>query len=125
MRKNPAILGQLREKLFQLWGNLEELKSRPLTERGPNTNAGGTRSAKKRTRPRGNGKGAAKKRKSGGSVVQYDDTGRRIAEGDEESAQEEDEVQTVFFNACLKGWGHELADNTVRQMWSLHGTRID
>ncbi|RPA90632.1 hypothetical protein L873DRAFT_1717083 [Choiromyces venosus 120613-1] len=136
LRKDQQALSALREKLFILWGNLEEvksqqLKSKPLkgTATSYSDTAPGPPRGRKRIRKRryGNQKQVANKQ------LKYDELGRPSnadRDADDNESQDENEVGVIpklsgkMFEACLKEYGVQNAKGEWKRLHKLFGTLI-
>jgi len=126
-------LSALREKLFILWGNLEEAKDQHLKSKTPgktmtshsDTPPEPPRGKKRRKRRNNKQKQAAHKQ------LKYDELGRPSnADHDDDESQDESEENAIpqlsgkMFEACLKEYGVLKADGQWKRLHKLFGTTI-
>lgn len=101
LRRDPRTLATLRERMFTLWGSLEELKAAKAR----------AAAAKKKKRERPEDK--AKKDK--GKTIQLDKLKPPLEDSDGESEKQQDEVKEDIsnkpFNCCLKQYGVRVPED--------------
>ncbi|KAA8634994.1 hypothetical protein SMACR_03948 [Sordaria macrospora] len=103
LRRDPRTLATLRERMFTLWGTLEELK------------AAKARAAKEKEKAEdGNGR-KTKRHKGKTTVVQLERLKPPLEDSDGEQQQqqdqEEEEISNKPFSCCLKQYGVRLSED--------------
>ncbi|PWW72446.1 hypothetical protein C7212DRAFT_286625 [Tuber magnatum] len=135
LRADRRELSALREKLFILWGNLEEVKDQQLRIKTPGKNETSQsdslaepRRGKKRRRRRN-----TKQKQVAHKEFKYDELGRRSnaeRDADEDESQDESEGSAIhqlsgkMFEACLKEYGILSVDGQWKRLHRLCGTVI-
>ncbi|CUS09577.1 unnamed protein product [Tuber aestivum] len=135
LRTDRQQLSALREKLFILWGNLEEMKGQQLGSKTSGKKAISRsdtppeppRGKKRRKRP------TPKQKRVECKQFKYDELGRRSntergAEGEESQDENEENVMQQLsgkmFEACLKEYGVLSEDGQWKRLHKLFGTLI-
>ncbi|KAK1779043.1 hypothetical protein QBC45DRAFT_412564 [Copromyces sp. CBS 386.78] len=100
LRRDPHTLATLRERMFTLWGNLEELK------------AAKARAAKQKEEAE-DGNGRTKRHKGKTTVVQLEKLKPPLEDSDGEQQQDqgEEEISNKPFSCCLKQYGVRLPED--------------
>lgn len=134
LRADEIAFTTLKERLFKLWGNLEEVKAeqaealRRSIEEDRREDTGDVGDARPQENGPGNDNQPTKKRRRRGrpkknKKQKANDSGVTNAGGDADEEGEESEVANTFFNACIVEYGVGEGAQ-CRRLWKLAKTTI-